>query len=131
MLNAIANSDVPIITIIAGASFGAGNFAMSGRSLKPRFIFSYPNSKMAVMEPDQLAGVLEMIGYDKNNPGKNTKEKLLKETEKQSSAFYASGQLWDDGIIDPRQTRNYLAICLAAVNCQKQKENNSYGVFRM
>lgn len=130
VLNAIANSDVPIITVIAGASFGAGNFAMSGRSLKPRFLFAYPNAKMAVMGPEQLTGVLEMISSDKNNTTFD-KEKILKETEIQSGSLFASGQLWDDGVIDPRQTRNYLGICLSVVTSEIETENNSYGVFRM
>jgi acetyl-CoA carboxylase carboxyltransferase component len=129
MLNTVANSEVPIITIVVGASFGAGNFAMSGKSLSPRFIFSYPSSKMALMGPEQLTGVLELISSDKGNP--DLKAKLLDETNKQSSAFFNTGQLWDDGIIDPRETRNYLAICLAVVNSGIEKSNNSYGVFRM
>lgn len=129
MLNTVANSEVPVITVIVGASFGAGNFAMSGKSLSPRFIFSYPSSKMAVMGPEQLTGVLEMISSDKNNP--DLKEKLLNEVNNQSSAYFASGQLWDDGVIDPRQTRNYLGMCLSVVNSGLEKKTSAYGVFRM
>lgn len=129
MLNAVANSQVPLITIIIGASFGAGNFAMSGKSLNPRFIFSYPQSKMALMGPEQLTGVLELISSDKNNP--NIKEKILEEVNKESSPYFATGQLWDDGIIDPRETRNYLGLCLAVVNNNFEQSQNSYGVFRM
>lgn len=129
MLNAVANSQVPLITIIIGASFGAGNFAMSGKSLNPRFIFSYPQSKMALMGPEQLTGVLELISSDKTNP--NIKEKILEDINKESSPYFATGQLWDDGVIDPRETRNYLGLCLAVVNNNFENVKNSYGVFRM
>jgi acetyl-CoA carboxylase carboxyltransferase component len=128
MLNAVANSEVPLITIITGASYGAGNFAMCGRSLQPGFLFCYPNSKIAVMGPEQLHGVLGMIAADS---GENSRDYLLAETERQSSPFFATGQLWNDAIIDPRETRDYLGICLAAVNRGKAEKNKSYGIFRM
>lgn len=131
MLNTVANSEVPLITIVIGASYGAGNFAMAGRSLHPRFLFTYPNSKMAVMGPEQLSGVLKMISSNIKVDGKSLQEKLLAETEKQSSPYFATGQLWDDGIIDPRETRNYLGICLETINKTYTTKNKAYAVFRM
>ncbi len=140
MINAVSNSEVPAITIMMGASYGAGNYAMSGRAYQPRFLFSYPNSKIAVMGPEQLSGVMEMIQkqsvekvggtYDEAQAAM-FRNHLTGEIEKQSNAFYASSQLWDDGIIDPRETRNYLGFCLAVVNNKPITSNNSYGVFRM
>jgi len=140
MINAVSNSEVPSITIMMGASYGAGNYAMNGRAYQPRFLFSYPNSKIAVMGPEQLSGVMEMIQrqavekmggtYDEDQ-AKMFRAHLTGEVEKQSNAFYASSQLWDDGVIDPRETRNHLGFCLAVVNNKPITSNNQYGVFRM
>jgi acetyl-CoA carboxylase carboxyltransferase component len=140
MINAVSNSEVPSITIMMGASYGAGNYAMNGRAYQPRFLFSYPNSKIAVMGPEQLSGVMEMIQrqavekmggtYDEEQ-AKMFRNHLMGEVEKQSNAFYASSQLWDDGVIDPRETRNYLGFCLAVVNNKPITSENKYGVFRM
>lgn len=140
MINAVANSEVPAITIMIGASYGAGNYAMSGRAYNPRFLFSYPNAKIAVMGPEQLSGVMEMIqrqavermggSYDEEQ-AKMLRQHLMKEVEKTSNAWYASAELWDDGIIDPQETRNYLGFCLAVVNNKPIESSNSYGVFRM
>lgn len=140
MINAVANSKVPAITVIVGSSYGAGNYAMCGRAYQPRFLFSYPNSKIAVMGPEQAAGVLEIIQRDaaaKNNtPVDEQQLNLLKmmtmqQIENESTAFYATGQLWDDGIIDPRHTRFYLAIALAAVYNTAFEGTKQWGVFRM
>lgn len=140
MINAVSNSEVPAITILMGASYGAGNYAMSGRAYQPRFLFSYPNSRIAVMGAEQLSGVMEIIqrqavekmggNYDEAQAG-IIRNHLMGEVEKQSNAFYASSQLWDDGIIDPRETRNHLGFCLAVVNNKPIESNNQYGVFRM
>ncbi|HRP39065.1 MAG TPA: carboxyl transferase domain-containing protein [Chitinophagales bacterium] len=140
MINAVSNSEVPAITILMGASYGAGNYAMSGRAYQPRFLFSYPNSKIAVMGAEQLSGVMEIIqrqavekmggNYDEAQASM-FRNHLMGEVEKQSNAFYASSQLWDDGIIDPRETRNYLGFCLAVVNNKPITSENKYGVFRM
>lgn len=127
MLNTVANSEVPLITIIIGSSYGAANFAMCGKSLEPRFIFSYPNSKMALMGSEQINGVLSSISSDNSK----MMDSILEQINKQSSPYYATGQLWDDGIIDPRQTRNYLGICLAVFNQDSSSSNNTYGVFRV
>ncbi|MCW5909304.1 MAG: methylcrotonoyl-CoA carboxylase [Chitinophagales bacterium] len=140
MINAVSNSTVPAITIITGASYGAGNYAMCGRAYKPRFLFTYPNSKIAVMGPDQLAGVMQIIGraaaekagtaYDEEQ-GKQVAQYMVKEAEKQSNAWYASGQLWDDGVIDPRETRNYLKMCMDVIHRTEVKGAEGFGVFRM
>ena len=140
MINAVSNSTVPAITIIIGASYGAGNYAMCGRAYKPRFLFSYPNSKIAVMGSEQLAGVMEIIQreaaqksgvlYDEEK-GSFIKQKITSEADKQSSAYYATSQLWDDGVIDPRETRNYLKLCLEVIHNTDIKGTDGYGVFRM
>ncbi len=147
MINAVSNSKVPAITIIIGASYGAGNYAMCGRAFQPRFLFSWPHSKIAVMGADQLTGVMEMIQREaamkagiqiNEEQAKAVKAKVAKEVEHQSSAFFASGQLWDDGVIDPRETRNYLGMSLAVIydglakeKDYKQQMDNEFGVFRM
>jgi acetyl-CoA carboxylase carboxyltransferase component len=140
MINAVSNSEVPMFTIMMGASFGAGNYAMCGRAYNPRFLFSFPNSMIAVMGAEQLAGVMEMVAregamksgakYDENQAAQ-MKEYMKGEIEKQSNAFFATGQLWDDGIIDPRDTRNVMGLVLAATYMQEVKGTNAWGVFRM
>lgn len=140
MINAVANSKVPALTIIVGSSYGAGNYAMCGRAYNPRFLFTYPNSRIAVMGPEQLSGVMEIIQRDAaakaNKPIDEqqiqmTKMMISHQVESESNAFYATGQLWDEGIIDPRQTRNYLAFCLAAVYNKPFEGTSQFGVFRM
>jgi acetyl-CoA carboxylase carboxyltransferase component len=140
LINAVSNSTVPAITIITGASYGAGNYAMCGRAYKPRFLFTYPNSRIAVMGPDQLAGVMQTIGrqaaeksgiqYDEEQ-GKQMASFMVKEADKQSNAWFASGQLWDDGVIDPRETRNYLKFSLQIIYQNEFQGAKGYGVFRM
>jgi acetyl-CoA carboxylase carboxyltransferase component len=140
LINAVSNSTVPAITIITGASYGAGNYAMCGRAYNPRFLFTYPNSRIAVMGPDQLAGVMQTIGraaaeksgitYDEEQ-GKAMASYMVKEAEKQSNAWYASGQLWDDGVIDPRETRNYLKMCMDVIHNVPFEGAKGFGVFRM
>jgi len=140
LINAVSNSDVPALTVMMGASYGAGNYAMCGRAYEPRFLFAYPNSRIAVMGPEQLSGVMEIIQrqavekaggqYDEQQAAM-FRQALMGEIEKQSSAWYSTAQLWDDGVIDPRQTRNYLGFCLAVVNRGGIESSNQYGVFRM
>ncbi|MDX2285297.1 MAG: carboxyl transferase domain-containing protein [Bacteroidia bacterium] len=139
LINAVSNSTVPAITILMGASFGAGNYAMMGRAYAPRFLFSWPNARIAVMGPEQLAGVMELIQREAaEKSGKpadpqqaaNLRTFLQMQVEQESNAFYATGQLWDDGIIDPRETRHVLGFCLAAVWNQPVQGASSYGVFR-
>lgn len=140
MVNAVSNSTVPAITIITGASYGAGNYAMCGRSYNPRFLFTYPHSKIAVMGAEQLAGVMQTIGRaaaEKSGTPYNEEQsnmmgnRMIKEAEKQSNCWYASGQLWDDGVIDPRETRNYLKMCMEVIHHAPFKGAEGFGVFRM
>lgn len=140
LINAVANSEVPAITIMMGASYGAGNYAMSGRAYQPRFLFSYPHAKIAVMGSEQLSGVMETIQrqaiekaggeYDEAQAA-FLRQHLISEVEKQSNAWYSTGQLWDDGVLDPRETRNYLGFCLAVIHNKSFESSNKYGVFRM
>ncbi|MBI1286561.1 MAG: acyl-CoA carboxylase subunit beta [Flavobacteriales bacterium] len=140
LINAVSNSEVPAITIMMGASYGAGNYAMMGRAYQPHFLFSYPNSRIAVMGPEQLAGVMEIIQrqaakkagneFDENQ-AKMMRDYMIQQAVKQSDAWFSTGQIWDDGVIDPRQTRNYLGMCLAVVNNAPIKGTDSYGIFRM
>ncbi|GIV34449.1 MAG: acetyl-CoA carboxylase carboxyltransferase subunit [Chitinophagales bacterium] len=140
LINAVSNSEVPAITIMMGASYGAGNYAMAGRAYQPRFLFAWPNSRIAVMGSEQLSGVMEIIQrqaaessgmpYDEE-AGRQMREYMIQEVEKKSTAWYSTGNLWDDGVIDPRETRNYLGFCLAVVNQQKVKGTGEFGVFRM
>ncbi|KPK54498.1 MAG: acetyl-CoA carboxylase carboxyltransferase subunit [Myxococcales bacterium SG8_38_1] len=139
MINAVSNSTVPAITIMTGSSYGAGNYAMSGRSYSPRFLFTWPNHKIAVMGGKQLAGVLDIIQRDaavkkgievdeqRLQVAKMMTEKMI---EDQSSALYATARLWDDGIIDPRDTRSVIAICLSAAYNAPVEGTTSWGVFR-
>ena len=140
LINAVSNSDVPTITIMIGSSYGAGNYAMNGRAYQPRFLFSYPNSQIAVMGPEQLTGVMTMIQrqaaeqagipFDEENAAA-VSEYMMQQVRASSSAWYATGQGWDDGIIDPRETRTVLAVCLAVIHNKPVKGSEKYGIFRM
>ena len=139
LINAVSNSQVPILTIMTGASYGAGNYGMAGRSYDPRMIFSWPNHKIAVMGGEQLAGVLEIIKRDSAaRRGEEVDEKQLAmmkgmlqmQIDKESTAFYATGHLWDDGMIDPRHTRDVLGIALSATLNREVEASTSWGVFR-
>ncbi len=140
MINAVSNSEVPMFTLMMGASYGAGNYAMCGRAYNPRFLFSYPNSMIAVMGSEQLAGVMQMVSreaaiksgqqFDETQAAQ-MKEFMKAEIEKQSNAFFATGQLWDDGIIDPRDTRHVFGLVLALTYMNEVKGTNAWGVYRM
>jgi acetyl-CoA carboxylase carboxyltransferase component len=140
LINAIASSEVPAITILMGASYGAGNYGMSGRSYQPRFLFAWPNARLAVMGPDQLVGVMEIVqrqaaakagkAIDEDKAAA-IKAQIRSQVEQSSSAWYASSQVWDDGIIDPRDTRHVLGICLSVVAKAGIQGSESFGVFRM
>ena len=123
-VNAVSNSCVPHISIICGASYGAGNYAMCGRSYDPRFLFSWPIGRCSVMGPDQLSGVMTYIAREAAaNSGRKVDEEAIEkrsETFKtsvntQSTSYYTSAHLLDDGIIDPRDTRDVLGMCLDVV----------------
>lgn len=140
MINAVANAGVPKLTLMMGGSYGAGNYGMCGRSFEPRFIFSWPNHKTAVMGPKQLGGVLEIVGRAAaERRGIEVDEEQLRaaregveeQIERESDAFVASGELWDDGMIDPRDTRTVLGIALSAAMSAEVEGSRRFGVFRM
>jgi acetyl-CoA carboxylase carboxyltransferase component len=139
LINAVSNSTVPHLTLMVGASYGAGNYAMAGRAYDPRFVFTWPNHRIAVMGPRQLAGVLSIVrrnaaaaaGRDFDDA---EDEALRQATEDQieaeSTAQFATGRLWDDGIIDPRDTRSVLTIALTACHSAPVQGTAVFGVVR-
>jgi acetyl-CoA carboxylase carboxyltransferase component len=139
LINAVSNSTVPAITIMTGASYGAGNYAMCGRAYAPRFLFTWPNHRIAVMGGKQLAGVLDIIQRDAAaKRGESVDEqklgmmKAMTESmiDKESDPYFATARLWDDGIIDPRDTRTVLGIALSAAYTTPVRGTTSWGVFR-
>jgi acyl-CoA carboxylase subunit beta len=140
MINAVTNSTVPHLTVMMGASYGAGNYGMSGRAYNPRFLFARPSSKMAVMGPQQLAGVLSIVARESaENTGREFDEAadeaqrmaVEEQIERESHAFLTSGKIYDDGVIDPRDTRTVLGIALSAVHSNVVEGRRGWGVFRM
>ncbi len=139
LINAVSNSTVPAFTVMIGGSYGAGNYAMCGRAYRPRFLFTWPNHRIAVMGGKQLAGVLEIIkreaaarkGEEVHEEGlAMVKQMVEAQIERESGALFATARLWDDGIIDPRQTREVLAIALSVAHTAEVKGTTSWGVFR-
>ncbi len=140
LIHAVAGSEVPHVTLIVGNSYGAGNYAMCGRSFDPRFLFTYPNVKSGVMGAEQLAGVMEIIKLNsaKNSNKKIDKRKLNKDkkdliilAEEKASVWHTTSEIMDDGVIDPRDTRFYLSFCLDIICKEKIKGSKSYGTFRL
>ncbi|MFI6292548.1 acyl-CoA carboxylase subunit beta [Nonomuraea sp. NPDC050790] len=139
MINAVSNSSVPHLTVTMGASYGAGNYGMCGRAYDPRFLFTWPSAKSAVMGPAQLAGVLSIVGrasaaarglpYDEEQDAA-MRAMVEAQIEAESLPFFLSGRLYDDGVIDPRDTRTVLGLCLSAINSAPQPEPQRFGVFR-
>lgn len=140
MVNAVANSEVPHITLMAGVSYGAGNYGMSGRSYDPRFVFGYPNHKVAVMGPKQLAGVMSIISkasadtrgipFDEEADAKRRAE-IEAQIEYEEQSYFSTARVRDDGLIDPRDTRHVLGIALSATHSAEVKGTSEFGVFRM
>ncbi|MET0887282.1 MAG: carboxyl transferase domain-containing protein, partial [Mycetocola sp.] len=128
LINAVSNSTVPHLTLMIGASYGAGNYGMSGRAYDPRFVFTWPNHRIAVMGPKQLAGVMNIVTRGRDP---EAVEALERQVEYESTALFATGQLWDDGIIDPRDTRIVLGIALSAACCGGVAGTSTFGVWRM
>lgn len=143
LVTAVACSRVPKITLIVGGSFGAGNYGMCGRAYEPDFLFSWPNSRISVMGGEQAAGVLVQVRRDRlAAEGKALSEQeagairapVIAQYEQQGHPYYASARLWDDGVIDPAQSRTVLALALAT--CQGALSDSTttpeqYGIFRM
>ncbi|MEY2975129.1 MAG: acyl-CoA carboxylase beta chain [Actinomycetota bacterium] len=139
LINAVSNSSVPHIVLMVGASYGAGNYGMAGRAYDPRFVFTWPNHKIAVMGGRQLAGVMDIVarnaaagrGIEVDEDQLNAqKDALEAQIESESSALYATGRLWDDGIIHPNDSRWVLGMALSAVHTAEVRGATEYGVWR-
>lgn len=142
MVNAVATCTVPKFTVIVGASFGAGNYAMCGRAYSPRLLWMYPNAEIAVMGGEQASGVLVTLRNDqlaKEGKPPMTKEEedairspIIEAAKKESNALYSTSQLWDDGILDPVDTRVVLGLAISAsLNAPIRDDAFGYGIFRM
>jgi len=140
MVNAVANSEVPHISLMAGVSYGAGNYGMSGRAYEPRFVFGYPNHKVAVMGSKQLAGVMSIVARQSaESQGLEFDEEadasrnvaLVEMMEESEKAFFSTSRVRDDGLIDPRDTRSTLGIALSAIHSGPVEGTDRFGVFRM
>jgi geranyl-CoA carboxylase beta subunit len=142
MIQAVSNATVPSITFLIGGAFGAGYFGMCGRGYQPRFLFAWPNARISVMGADQAATVMEIVAQDKaRREGREPDAERLAESRREitgriaaeSTALYATARMWDDGIIDPRDTRRVLAFCLHT--CReaehKQTQPTTFGVARI
>ncbi len=139
MVTAVASTNVPKITMLVGGSFGAGNYGMAGRAYQPRFLWTWPNSRISVMGGAQAAGVLATVKRDaieraggswSSDEEAAFKAPTIEMFEEQSHPLYASARLWDDGIIDPRKSRDVLALSLSAA-LNAPIEDTRFGVFRM
>ena len=140
MINAVTNSTVPHITVNVAASFGAGNYGMSGRAYDPRLMFAWANAKLAVMGAQQLAGVLSIVGrasadaagreFDAEADDRR-RQAIEEQIERESDAFFVSARIYDDGVIDPRDTRSVLGMALSAAHSGPVEGRRGFGVFRM
>jgi len=142
MIQAVANANVPQITLHVGASFGAGNYGMCGRAFGPRFIFAWPNNRVAVMGGEQAGRVMAIVTEEKfRKAGQSVEQaaldtmqkKLAERMDRESTALFATARLWDDGLIDPRDTRKVLLLCLAICREAETRKLNptTFGVGRM
>lgn len=140
MINAVSNSTVPHLSVLIGASYGAGHYGMCGRAYDPRFLFAWPSAKSAVMGPAQLAGVLEIVARQAAAAGGREFDEdsamamrmmVEQQIEAESMPIFLSGRLYDDGIIDPRDTRTVLGICLDVIHGSEFRGAQGYGVFRL
>ncbi|MET8702948.1 carboxyl transferase domain-containing protein [Kitasatospora sp. NPDC004723] len=140
MINAVANSTVPHLSVLMGASYGAGHYGMCGRAFEPRFLFAWPSAKSAVMGAQQLAGVLSIVARQsaaaKGRPYDEEADAAVRAVveqriEAESLPAFLSGRLYDDGVIDPRDTRTVLGLCLSAIHNAPVEGATGYGVFRM
>jgi acetyl-CoA carboxylase carboxyltransferase component len=139
MVHAVSNANVPKFTIIFGGSFGAGNYGMAGRAYSPRLLFMWPNAKISVMGGEQAASVLATVKEDQykykglevpKDEIAQLKKEILAKYDYEGSAFYSTARLWDDGIIDPIDTRKILALGIAA-SLNQPFPQQQFGVFRM
>ncbi len=139
MINAVSNSTVPHFNLMVGASYGAGNYGMAGKAYNPRFIFTWPNHRIAVMGPKQLAGVMDIVarnaaagrGIDVDEEALKAQTSALEQQiETESTALYSTGRMWDDGIIHPADTRTVLGMAISAAHSNEIVGATEYGVWR-
>ncbi|MEY4720378.1 MAG: hypothetical protein RIQ46_103, partial [Pseudomonadota bacterium] len=135
LVTAVATANVPKLTVLIGGSFGAGNYGMCGRAYDPRFLFTWPNARISVMGGEQAASVLATVHRDaaKWTPeeAEAFKAPIRQKYEDEGNPYYATARLWDDGVIDPAQTRDVLGLALAATLEAPVPEKPQFGVFRM
>jgi 3-methylcrotonyl-CoA carboxylase beta subunit len=140
MVTAVACARVPKFTVVVGNSYGAGNYAMCGRAYQPRMIWSWPQSRIGVMGPDQAASVLTQVRRDsarnKGEPLSDAEQQRYYEEIRgryldQTTALYATARLWDDGIIEPEETRATLALALSITPTETGPAPRAFGTFRM
>lgn len=139
MVHALANASVPFFTVLIGGSYGAGNYAMGGRAYNPRFLFMWPSARISVMGARQAAQVLITLKKDQAAAKKEEvapevlqqiEQSIFEKYENEGSPWYSTSRLWDDGVIDPLQTRDVLGLALeTALNAPFKKPH--YGIFRM
>ena len=142
LINAVSNSEVPHVVLMVGASYGAGNYGMSGRAYDPRFVFTWPNHRIAVMGPKQLGGVMDIVARnamagrgievtDEVEAQLRAQQQAYEDQiETESTALYATGRLWDDGIIHPADSRTVLGLALSAAHGAEVRGATEYGVWR-
>ena len=139
MVQAVATANVPKITVIIGGSFGAGNYGMCGRAYDPRFLWVWPNARTSVMGGEQAAAVLATVKRDQLAREQQTlsdaeeqaiRQPILEKYEREGSPYYSTARLWDDGIIDPVETRSMLGLALSTC-CNAPIPPPAFGVFRM
>lgn len=135
LVTAVATASVPKVTVLIGGSFGAGNYGMAGRAYSPRFLFTWPNSRISVMGGEQAASVLATVHRDADKwtpaQAEKFKQPIREDYEAQGNPWHATARLWDDGIIDPAQTRDVLGLAFAACLNAPIPEHPRFGVFRM
>jgi 3-methylcrotonyl-CoA carboxylase beta subunit len=135
LVTAVATASVPKITVLIGGSFGAGNYGMCGRAYSPRFLFTWPNARISVMGGEQAASVLATVHRDAEKwtpeEAEAFKAPIRQKYEDEGNPYHATARLWDDGIIDPAQTRDVLGLALAAALNAPVEEAPRFGVFRM
>jgi 3-methylcrotonyl-CoA carboxylase beta subunit len=135
LVTAVATATVPKITVVIGGSFGAGNYGMAGRAYSPRFLFTWPNARISVMGGEQAASVLATVHRDADTwtpeQAEAFKAPIRQKYEDEGNPYYATARLWDDGVIDPAQTRDVLGLALAATLEAPIPERPAFGVFRM
>jgi acetyl-CoA carboxylase carboxyltransferase component len=139
MINAVSNSRVPHLTVNVGASYGAGNYGMCGRAYGPRFLFAWPGARSAVMGPEQLAGVMSIVmrqsaeargqSWDEE-ADRLMRESIEEQIRREEAALYLTARVYDDGVVDPRDTRTVLGIALSALHSRAVEGVRGYGVFR-